>query len=252
MQSHDRDTLQTHRTIDRVTRIVEEVVYSPGLTFSDLVRTLGAAKSSVHGFIRGLLAKGWLYEDNGRFYLGAAVYGLTLASGHIRAGGVTHSDLVALHQDSGAAVFVGVRAGDHLIYVAEEGSDPVTGFDARTNIRRQLLATAGGKALLAFQSDVERETFLRRVRVSEPELVSQFLDEYEEITRTRLATNIRRSGKRFAIATVIKNGSGAAVASITLVGPTSELQPRVRDLGDLLLRKVDEFQRRADRPREPI
>ena len=97
------------------TRIIEEVVYNPGLTFSDLVRALGAAKSSVHGFIRGLLARGWLYEDNGRFYLGAAVYGLTLASGDIRAGGIKRSDLVALHQDSGAAVFVGVRAGDHLI-----------------------------------------------------------------------------------------------------------------------------------------
>ncbi|HEU0203136.1 MAG TPA: helix-turn-helix domain-containing protein [Burkholderiaceae bacterium] len=62
---------QGHRTVDRVTQILEEVVYHPGMTFAELVRALGAAKSSVHGFIRGLLAKGWLDEDH-RIYAAAA------------------------------------------------------------------------------------------------------------------------------------------------------------------------------------
>ena len=52
--------------------------------------------------ISGLLANGWLYEDHRRFYLGPAVYGLTLASGHIRAGLVTHSDLAALNHNATA------------------------------------------------------------------------------------------------------------------------------------------------------
>ena len=60
-----------------MTRILEEVVYHPGMTFAELVRALNAAKSSVHGFMRGLLAKGWLYEEQGRYYLGPAVYSLT-------------------------------------------------------------------------------------------------------------------------------------------------------------------------------
>lgn len=250
MPSKETDGEPNHRTIDRVTRILEEVVYSPGMTFSELVRALGAAKSSVHGFIQGLLAKGWLFEDNGRFYLGPAVYGLTLASGQFRAGMLTHADLAALNDEAGAAVFVGVQAGDHLIYVAEHGSDPVTGFDARTNIRRTLLATAGGKALLAAQPDGERESYLRRHRALEPELVSHFLDEFEEIERTGLATNTRQSGRRFAIATTLRNRSGAAVASITLVGPTAELQPRAAVLGDLLLRRVEEYYSRTDRRRK--
>ena len=153
---------QNHRTIDRVTRILEEVVYNPGMTFAELVRALDAPKSSVHGFIRGLLASGWLYQDQHRFYLGPAVYGLTLASGHIRAGLVTHEDLVALHEQTGLAAFLGVQAGDHLIYIAEAGSDHVAGFDARSSIRRTLLITAGGKALLAERSEAERDSYLRR------------------------------------------------------------------------------------------
>jgi hypothetical protein len=57
---------QNHRTVDRVTRILEEVVYKPGMTFAELARALDAPKSSVHGFLSGLLAQGWLYEMNHR------------------------------------------------------------------------------------------------------------------------------------------------------------------------------------------
>lgn len=243
---------QNHRTVDRVTRILEEVVYQPGMTFAELARALDAPRSSVHGFIRGLLAKGWLYETNHRFYLGPAVYGLTLASGHIRAGLVTHADLVALQEDAGVAVFLGVRAGDHLIYVAEAGSDAIASFEARSNIRRTLLATAGGKALLAARSDAEREAYLRHRSREEADLVNQFLHEYEEIKRARIATNTRLSGTRFAIATAVRNQSGEAVASVTLVGPTADLRPRVKKLSSVLIRHVDSWSQRSMKPREAI
>jgi DNA-binding IclR family transcriptional regulator len=243
---------QNHRTIDRVTRILEEVVYKPGMTFAELARALDAPKSSVHGFIRGLLAKGWLYEVDHCFYLGPAVYGLTLASGHIRAGLVTHADLAALHEETGLAVFLGVQAGDHLIYIAEAGSDAIASFEARSNIRRTLLATAGGKALLAARSGAERDSYLRRRSPDEAELVARFLEEYEEIQRTRIAKNIRLSGTRFAIATTVRNQYGEAVAAVTLVGPTPEVQPRVAKLSKLLIRHVDSWSQRSMTPREAI
>lgn len=95
------DGPKSHRTIDRVTQILEEVVHQPGISFAELTRALDAPKSSVHGFIRGLQAKGWLYENNRQFYLGPAIYGLTLAGGHIPAGQVTQADLDALHKETG-------------------------------------------------------------------------------------------------------------------------------------------------------
>lgn len=241
-----------HRTIDRVTRILEEVVYNPGMTFSELVRELDAAKSSVHGFVHGLLHNGWLYEENGRFYLGPAVYSLSLASGHIRAGVVTQADLEALHRDSGAAVFIGVRAGDHLIYIAETGSDTVSGFDARNNIRRTLLETAGGKILLTEAQDADREGYLRRIRSSSADLVSTFMNEYSEMRRTGLAMNSRRNGARFAIAAAVHNRTGEALASLTLVGPTAQIEPRKQDLGQMLLDRVRDMENRSIAPREAI
>jgi DNA-binding IclR family transcriptional regulator len=244
--------LQNHRTVDRATQILEEVVYNPGMTFAELVRALGAAKSSVHGFIRGLLAKGWLYEDQHRFYLGPAVYGLTLASGHIRAGLVTHADVEGLHEETGLAVFLGVRAGDHLIYVAHAGSDDVEGFAARSDIRRTLLMTAGGKALLAASPRSKREAYLRRRNAQEGHLVEAFLAEFESIVKTGVATNLRTSGARFAIATTVRNQLGDPVAALSIVGPTAAMKPRAEELALVLRKRVEGWSRRSVRPREAI
>jgi DNA-binding IclR family transcriptional regulator len=243
---------QNHRTVDRVTRILEMVVYRPGMTFAELARALEAPKSSVHGFISGLLANGWLYEQDHRFYLGPAVYGLTLASGHIRAGLVTQADLVALHEASGLAVFLGVQAGDYLVYIAEVGSDELADFEARSNIRRPVLATAGGKALLAERSEAEREAFLRRRGPDEADLVEAFLADYEDIKRTGIATNVRLRGTRYALAATVRNQSGAAVASVTLVGRTADVQPRLKKLSRLLLQHVESWSQRLVTPREAI
>ena len=243
---------ESHRTVDRITHIVETVVYHPGMTLADLARTLDAPKSSVHGFVRGLVSKGWLHEHDHRFYLGPAVYSLTLASGHIRAGLVTHADLAALYKETDVAAFLGVRAGDHLVYIAEVGSDALTGFEARSNIRRPLLATAGGKALLAAQSEAELETYLRRRGAEETELVHGFLAEYEDIVGTRIARNLRLGGTRFAIATTVRNESDEVVASVSLVGPTPDLEPRKEELARVLLRHVDSWPQRLVTPREAI
>jgi len=244
---------QTHRTIDRVTRILEEVVYNPGLGFADLARALDAPRSSVHGFIRGLLAKGWLFEDNHRFYLGPAVYGLTLASGHIRAGLVTEGDLAELHEATGLTVFLGVQAGDHLIYVAEAGSDTLTGYAARTNIRRTLLETAGGKALLVALPESQRNAFLRRRPREEAALVDQFLSESASIRETGIARNTLHQGAQFALATVLANAAGEPVAEVTLVGRTADMLPREEELRGTLLRFVDLWRnRKGQQPREAV
>ena len=83
---------------------------------------------------------------------------------------------------------MGVQAGDYLIYVAEAGSDQVVGFEARSNIRRTLLITAGGKALTAARSAIEREQYLRRRGPEEADLVDLFAQEYAKIKKTRIAT----------------------------------------------------------------
>lgn len=243
-----------HRTIDRVTQIVEEVVYNPGIGFAELARALDAPKSSVHGFIRGLQANGWLHEENRRFYLGPAVYGLTLASGHIRAGLVSQTDLNALHEATGMTVFLGVEAGDNLFYVGDSGSgsDAVAGFAARSNIRRELISTAGGKALLAARSIADRDAYLRRQEAEHPELVSVFLAELPEIKKTGVARNLRHHETQLALAAVVRDHTGQSVATAIIVGEAETAEKREAKLRKTLLTHVQRWSTKAVSTREAI
>jgi DNA-binding IclR family transcriptional regulator len=241
-----------HRTVDRVTRILEEVVYHPGIVLADLARTLDAPKSSIYGFLRGLLAQGWLFEDDNRYYLGPAVYGLTLASGHIRAGMVTHEDLTNLYGASRLTVLLGVQASDYLVWIAEAGIDQISGYEARSNIRRTLLSSATGKALLAAKTEAERAAYLRRRKPDEAELVYKFLGEYDEIKRTRIAKNVRLAETRSVIATAVYDQFGEAVAAVALAGPTPQIESREAELRALLLEHVDLWRRRSPASRGVI
>ena len=79
-----------------------------------------------------------------------------------------------------------------------------------------------------------------------------FLAEYDEVRRTRIATHFRLRGTRFAIAAAVLNHSDEAVASVTLVGPTADVQPRLEELSGVLLRHVDAWRQRLMAPREAI
>ena len=231
---------RNHRTIDRVTRILEEVVYNPGMTFAELVRALDAPKSSVHGFIRGLLASGWLHQDEHRFYLGPAVYGLTLASGHIRAGLVTHATISPRCTRRRASR----RSSASRPAITSSTSPKPAAITLRVSKRGRTSAARfcsppAGRRCSHRRTEAERESYLRRRSAEEPELVDKFLEEYDAIRQTRIATNLRPSGTRFALATAVHNPSGDAVAAITLVGPTTSVKPRVKQLGELLIRHVD-------------
>jgi DNA-binding IclR family transcriptional regulator len=241
-----------HRTIDRVTHILEQVVYHPGITFAEIVRSSGAAKSSIYGFVSGLLANGWLYEEKQRFYLGPAAYGLTMASGHIRAGMVTHADLEKLQGQVDLAVFLGVQAGDNLFYVEEAASERINGFEARSNIRRTLIGTAGGKVLLAARPYPELEAYLRRQSKEDAAQVDQFLAEYEDIRASGFAINQRRNGGQLALAAAVRNRAGQVVASVILVGNTTDMEPRIEELKGILSKHIATWAKRQLVAREAV
>jgi DNA-binding IclR family transcriptional regulator len=230
-----RHVPQNHRTIDRVSDILEHVSGNPGMTFSELARKVGGAKSSLHGFISGLLARGWLYQSEGRFYMGPAMYSLTMANGHEATRFLNNDDLRELHEHCCLPVYLGVQAGEALIYISVAGRDPIMSYESRTNIRRTMLNTAGGKVLLAFEDTNRRDKFLAQRPAEERDLVEAFLSQYYAIIENGYAVNYRSNVDRYAIASCLRGSDGRPVASVTLVGKSAELRPREEELTRTLL-----------------
>jgi len=141
---------------------------------------------------------------------------------------------------------------DHLIYIGESGTDVLSGFAARSNIRRELITTAGGKALLAERSEASREIYLRRIEASLGDAVAGFLSEYGEIIKTRIATNLRYNGAQKALATVVRNRSGGSVGTVVLIGPTEVVEHHEARTRKSLLRHVDAWRSHRVTPREAI
>jgi DNA-binding IclR family transcriptional regulator len=201
---------------------------------------VGAPKSSVYGFVRGLLAVDWLFEQDRRLYLGPAWHSLAIASGQLRAGTVSTADLDALYRETGLTALIGVRAADQLICIAEAGRPGVL-----MSARRDLLTTAGGKALLAALPETELRAFLRRRAPQEQPAVEAFLDARPSIQESGIAVNVSQRRSRTGVATVIRGPSGQAIAPVTLAGPTAEVLPRLEKLSVLLRHRVEEWRERS-------
>src|ERR1700739_4948785 len=105
-----------HRTVDRVTGILETVSLSPrGVTLAELAAALDAAKSSVQELTNGLLARGYLIEEEHRFHLGPGPFILAARANKLAALSLNHEFVAELTQVLDCTVLVGVRGGDSIV-----------------------------------------------------------------------------------------------------------------------------------------
>ena len=146
-----------HRTVDRVIQILETVSLSPrGVTLAELAAALDAAKSSVQELTNGLLARGYLIEEDRRFHLGPGPFILAARANKLAALSLDHQFVAELGKVLGCTVLVGVRVGDAIVFTDFVGEEsPSLTFVARTHARRPLYTSAAGKTLLANVPDEE-------------------------------------------------------------------------------------------------
>ena len=200
--SVNRMPARPHRTVDRVTGILETVSLSPrGVTLAELAAALDAAKSSVQELTNGLLARGYLVEEDGRFHLGPGPFILAARANKLAALSLDHRFVVELNKVLGCNVLVGVRVGDAIVFIDHVGEEsPGLTYVARTHARRPLYTSAAGKTLLANVPDDEMYRLLDLAGPEQAGEVRQFLAELPEIRATRLAFN---RGATFADAFVV-------------------------------------------------
>ncbi len=165
--THGQPQTQPVKSADRTLDIFELLAAEPkGLTVSEMSQRLGLARSSTHGLVRTLHARGYLMQNGGRrFHLGARLIqlGLNVVDRlELRAAARDPLErLVAATHDT--ALLVVPDRGD-LLYVDKVLSDARdVRTDPRVSSRRPLQCSSLGKALLAALDDRAVEEIIERI-----------------------------------------------------------------------------------------
>ena len=240
LASVGRMPARPHRTVDRVIQILETVSLSPrGITLAELAGALGAAKSSIQELTNGLLARGYLIEEDRRFHLGPGPFILAARANKLAALSLDHRFVAELANVLGCTVLVGVRVGDAIVFTDLVGEEsPSLTFVARTHARRPLYTSAAGKTLLANVPDDEMYRLLDLASPQQAGEVRQFLAELPEIRSRRLAFNRGVTlADAVAVATPLLAPDGNLIAAISAAIDASEAD-RLDDIGEQLKKTV--------------
>jgi IclR family acetate operon transcriptional repressor len=208
-----------------------------------VAKELGLNLSTTHRIVRALVSEGYLAQnvENERYYLGTSALLLGQAA-HANFGlDVVHPVLQQLAADTGESVNLGILAGDAATVVERIESAQPLRFTQPPGTRVPLHASSMGKALLAFNADVEQRTLsgtstLKRITVKTHPTVESLRAELE-LTRARgWSTDDEEStiGVR-CVGAPILDGEGVARAAIAVQAPAvrvpderfDELGPRV-------------------------
>jgi DNA-binding IclR family transcriptional regulator len=229
-----------HRTVDRVVQILETVSLSPrGVTLPELATALDAAKTSVQELTNGLLARGYLIEEDRRFHLGPGPFILAARANKLAALSLDHHFVAELGKALGCTVLVGVRVGDSIVFTDHVGDEsPGLTFVARTHARRPLYTSAAGKTLLASVPDDEMNRLLDLASPEQADEVRQFLTELPDIRSRGLAFNRGVTfADAYAVATPLLAPDGSLIAAISAAVDALQAK-RLDDIGEELKKAV--------------
>ncbi len=225
--------VREHRTVTRVMAIIEAVVASEpaGARLGDLASAAGAPKSSIHGLAKGLVATGYLREQDGRYFIGPAISGL-LAVG---LPSVPSAYLHVLEQLSAqwneTAIFA-TLVGESMVYLAVVEPDTLIRASPAVNKRTPLWPRSSGKCFLAFMDPRRAEAYLRRHQ-SDPAERDRIRAELQTIRETHLAINVGgNSGDELGVASPIIHANAQVATAIAMAGPIARMQAKLDDISD--------------------
>lgn len=211
---------------------------------SELAAHLDLSTSSVHRLLSTLTDEGVLEQEpeSGRYRLGLSVFDLAAAMPTQRS--LHEAVLVSmteLRSRTGETVQVGVLDGRQVVYVERLDSPNTLRVFAELGRRAHAHCTSSGKVLLAFVPRAERERLLdgwvlpARTEYSITS-VAELRRDLETIRRRGYAENRQESELGVvSVAAPIRDGSGRAVASLSLAGPSERMDPNRRSYAQAVM-----------------
>jgi DNA-binding IclR family transcriptional regulator len=218
--------------VGKVLRILEALDNSPtGLQLRQIARQTSIHKSTAYRFLAHLESAGYLFRDDG----GAYIIGPRLAQ--LGAGIAYHATLRKLSRPmlqrmwrtTKETVNLGVLDGHDVVYLDVIESPHMFRMGSQVGMRRPLICTALGKAILAFLPLEQREEMLASLtfdRVTRRTITdaARLRKELVKILRRGFALDDQETdlGAR-CIAAPILDGSGKIMAALSISGPIARI-----------------------------
>lgn len=153
------------RSVDRVCDILDLLATTKeGATLRVIAESCGLAKGSTHRYLQALEFRRYVERSPNRatYHLGRALF--ALPAGHLE--DLTERSrpfLEMLKTEYGQTANLGLRDGDHVVYLTIVESSASMRLASRPGDREDLHCSALGKALLATLSESELEAIVSRV-----------------------------------------------------------------------------------------
>jgi DNA-binding IclR family transcriptional regulator len=227
----DGKAAREHRTVNRVTTILEAVGASPqGERLSTLADRLHAPKSSVFGLVKGLVATGYLVEERGVYVLGPAIRAL-LNPEPPQLLDVARPLLEGLVGQFDETVMLATQVGDSIVYVATVESSQLIKYAAPLRVRRPLYPTSTGKCLLAYSSPRRREQYLKNV-IDSTDVRERVSAELDEVRQRGVAFNRGETVPDVAAVAAPVIVGHKAIAAVAIAGPTARMLDKLDPAAD--------------------
>src|SRR6478609_8780192 len=222
-----------HRTVSRVMAVLEIVVAGEpnGVRLGDLATPIGAAKSTVHGWAKGLVATGYLREQDGRYFTGPAVFGL-LGGSQLTLPAAFHHALEELTGVWGETTFIATLVGDSIVNVDKFDSPRLIRAAPALHTRFPLWPRSSGKCFLAYMEPRRRDAILRRSVLDAGDR-DRAKANLIKVRSTSLAINAGETEPdQYGVASPIISPSDTVTMAIALAGPASRMDGRLEEIGD--------------------
>lgn len=207
---------------------------------SDLARSLGLGKSTVHRLMATLCEEGMLEQDpmTGRYRLGLVAFDLAAAvPRRYDLHEAVLSPLTELRNRTGETVQVAVLDGREVVYIERLDSPHTLRMFLEVGRRNSAHSTATGKVLLAHLPQARLDHLLRGWRLTT--VTEHSITDHEALRRA--LRDVRRQGYAenrnesevgvISYAAPIRDATGSVVAAVSVAGPAERL-------GDLALPMV--------------
>lgn len=222
-----RDTAKTTVTSFR---IVEALKRRETARLSVLADELDLAKGTVHKHLSTLREVGYVVQEDEKYRLSVRFLGLgTSARTNVDLYEIAYDPLQTLAEATGEVANLMIQEHGYGVYVCNLGSEGRPDLDLREGDSVPLTATAGGKAILSYTPEDERERILDRHGL--PELTDRTITDRElfedHLRKVRSRQLARDKGEfrpgTYCVANPLLNDDDVAVGAVSVSGPAERM-----------------------------